>query len=99
MRPLYERILIKPREKETTTKSGIMLPAKAIKRPNIGTVIACGDGSKSNPILVKPGDLILCNRYAGTEIKYKGERHYIIMANEVMAIIDDEKDIELEEYE
>jgi chaperonin GroES len=99
MKPLYERILIKPRKKETTTDSGIMLPEKAVKRPNIGTVIACGDGTPSNPMLVKPGDLVLCNRFAGAELKYKGELHYIIMSNEVMAILDDIKDIELEEYD
>lgn len=99
MKPLYERVLIKPREKETRTSGGIMLPEKAVKRPNIGTVVACGDGSMNNPMIVKPGDLVICNRYAGTEIKYKGEKHYMIMSNEIMAVLDDIKDIELDEFE
>jgi chaperonin GroES len=99
MKPLYERVLIKPQEKETRTSGGIMLPEKAVKRPNIGTVVACGDGSMNNPMIVKPGDLVICNRYAGTEIKYKGEKHYMIMTNEIMAVLDDIKDIELDEFE
>lgn len=99
MKPLYERVLIKPRKKETTTTGGIMLPDKAVKRPNIGTVVACGDGSPNNPMIVKPGDLVLCNRFAGAEITYKGEKHHIILSNEIMAILDDVKDVELDEFE
>jgi chaperonin GroES len=99
MKPLYERVLIKPNEKETTTVSGLMLPDKAVKRPNIGTVIACGDGTNHNEMAVKPGDLVLCNRFAGAELTFKGEKHYMIMSNEIMAILDDIKDIELDEYE
>jgi len=99
MKPLYERVLIKPIKKETTTEGGILLPEKAVKRPNIGTVIACGGGSTHNPMLVKPGDLVLCNRFAGAELRYKGELHYIIMSNEIMSILDNIEEIELDDYE
>lgn len=99
MKPLYERILVKPKEKETRTKQGIMLPEKAVKKPNIGVVVACGDGSHTNPMLVKPGDIILHNRFAGSEIRYNGERHYVILSNEVIAILDDENEVSLDEYE
>jgi chaperonin GroES len=99
MKPLYERILIKPKDKETTTSKGIMLPEKAVKKPNIGLVISCGDGTPNNPMLVKPGDLVLHNRYAGIELMYKGEKHYVIMSNEVIAILEDESEIEFEEFE
>ena len=99
MKPLYERILIKPKGKETTTSKGIMLPEKAVKKPNIGIVIACGDGTTHNPMLVKPGDLVLHNRYAGIELMYKGEKHYVIMSNEVIAVLEDESEIEFEEFE
>ena len=99
MKPLYERILIKPRQKETKTAQGILIPEKAVKKPNVGIVVACGDGSTHNPMLVKPGDLVLCNRYAGTELMYQGEKHYIILSNEVIAILDDENEISLEEFE
>lgn len=99
MKPLYERVLIKPNEKETTTKGGLMLPDKAVKRPNIGVVIACGEGTPTNPMKVKEGDLVLCNRFAGAELTYKKEKHYMIMSNEIMAILDDISDVELDEYE
>lgn len=99
MKPLYERVLIKPRHKETQTKSGVLLPTKAVKRPNIGTVVAVGDGSSNNPMLVKHGDLVLCNRYAGLDITYKGESHYMVMANEIIAVLDSVDDIKLEEFE
>lgn len=99
MKPLYERILVKPREKETRTKQGIMLPEKAVKKPNIGIVVACGEGSTNNPMLVKPGDIILHNRFAGTDVFYKGEKHHVILSNEVIAILEDENEISLDEFE
>lgn len=99
MKPLYERILIKPIKKETITTKGIMLPEKAVKRPNIGTVVACGEGGPNNPMLVKPGDIVLHNRYAGIEIKYREENHYVILSNEVIAVLDDENEVGLENYE
>lgn len=98
MKPLYERILVKPRKKKVEV-SGILLPEKAVKKPNIGTVVATGDGSNHNPMLVKPGDLIIFNRYAGAELKFKGELHYVILSNEVIGILDNENDIELDEFE
>jgi chaperonin GroES len=99
MKPLYERILIKPREKETRTSSGIMLPDKAVKRPNIGIVVACGAGSPNNPMLVKPGDIVLHNRYHRVEINYLGEKHYVVLSNEVIAVLDNETDVQLDEFE
>jgi len=99
MTPLYERVLVKPRHKETRTSQGIMLPEKAIKKPNVGVVVNAGTGTKNNEMLVKPGDQILFNRYAGLELMYKGEKHYVIMANEIIGILDDIDDISLEEFE
>jgi len=99
MKPLYERILIKPLEKETTTAHGIMLPEKAVKRPNLGIVIKAGPGTKHQPMAVKEGDKIICNRFAGVDMMYKGEKHYIVMANDVIAILDSFDDVNLEEYE
>jgi len=99
MKPLYERIVVKPKEKETRTKSGIMLPEKAVKKPNIGVVVACGDGTPNNPMLVKPGDIILHNRFAGIELMYKGELHHVILSNEVILILDSEDEVNLSEFE
>lgn len=99
MKPLFERVLVKPREKETTTKQGIMLPEKAVKKPNIGTVIAAGPGSTHSPMPVAPGDLVLFNRYAGAEMFVNGEKHFMIMANELICILDDINEVSLEEFE
>jgi chaperonin GroES len=99
MKPLYERVLIKPRKKETKTQQGILLPEKAVKRPNVGEVVACGDGTPNNPMKVKPGDLVLCNRYAGVELTYRGEKHHIVMSNEIIAVLDNLDDLSLEEFE
>jgi chaperonin GroES len=99
MKPLYERVLVKPKDKETITKQGIMLPEKAVKKPNIGTVVSTGDGTKHNEMIVKPGDQIIFNRYAGLELMFKGEKHYVIMANEIVGVLDDINDISLEEFE
>lgn len=99
MKPLYERVLVKPNAKETRTNQGIMLPEKAVKKPNIGVVINMGDGTPNNPMIVKPGDTILFNRYAGAELMYRGEKHYVIMSNEIIGILDDPADISLEEFE
>ena len=99
MRPLYERILVKPRKKETVTAGGVVLPTQAVKRPNVGTVIAVGGGSKHNPMMVKPDDLVIFNRYAGMEIKVKGELHYVILSNEVIAVLESEDEISLDEFD
>jgi co-chaperonin GroES (HSP10) len=48
---------------------------------------------------VSPGDLVICNRYSGVDIMYKGEKHYIVMANEIIAILDSEDEISLDEFE
>jgi co-chaperonin GroES (HSP10) len=50
-------------------------------------------------MIVKPGDVVLCNRFAGTEITFKGEKHYMIMSNEIMATLDDLNDVVLDEFE
>lgn len=99
MKPLYERILIKPLEKETTTSAGIMLPEKAVKRPNLGVVIKAGPGTSNQPMAVEPGDKVICNRFAGLELMYKGEKHYVVLANEVIAVLDSFEDVNLDEYE
>jgi chaperonin GroES len=99
MKPLYERVLIRPRAKETTLQSGIMLPEKAVKRPNIGTVIAVGDGTPHQPMLVKVGDIVLCNRFAGADLTFKGEKCQMVLSNEIIAVLDDINDIDLEEYD
>lgn len=96
MKPIFERILVKPVEQEKKTNGGLLLPAEARKRPNIGEVISTGDGIPTNPMPVKPGDKILFNRYAGLELKYNGEIHFIIMTNEVICVLEESDNISFE---
>jgi len=94
IRPLGDRILVKPLEAEEKTKGGIILPDTAKEKPQEGRVVAVGKGKiledgKIQPLEVKPQDKILYSKYAGTEIKIDGEEHLIIREEDVLAIITD----------
>ena len=85
--PLADRVLIQQAEAETTTASGIIIPDTAQEKPQKGTVIAVGKGTKENPITVKAGDNILYGKYAGTELKYNGSDYMIMKESDILAII------------
>jgi chaperonin GroES len=91
-KPLGDRLLVKPKESEEKTKSGIVLPDSAKEKPQEGKVISVGDGArddKGNKIAmeVKVGDIVLYSKYAGTEVKIDGEDHLIIRESDVLAIV------------
>ena len=85
--PLADRVIIKQAEAETTTASGIIIPDTAQEKPQKGSVIAVGKGTKENPITVKTGDAVLYGKYAGTELKYEGEDYLIMKESDILAII------------
>ena len=85
--PLADRVIIKQAEAETTTASGIIIPDNAQEKPQEGSVIAVGKGTKENPITVKKGDNVLYGKYAGTELKHKGEDYLIMKESDILAII------------
>ncbi len=85
--PLADRVIIKQAEAETTTASGIIIPDTAQEKPQKGSVIAVGKGTKENPITVKAGDIVLYGKYAGTELKYEGEDYLIMKESDILAII------------
>ena len=85
--PLADRVIIQQAEAETTTASGIIIPDTAQEKPQKGTVIAVGKGTKDNPITVKVGDKILYGKYAGTELKYNGSDYMIMKESDILAII------------
>ena len=85
--PLADRVLIQQAEAETTTASGIIIPDTAQEKPQKGTVIAVGKGTKDNPMTVKAGDNILYGKYAGTELKYNGSDYMIMKESDILAII------------
>ena len=92
-RPLGDRLLIRPKESEEKTKSGIVLPDSAKEKPQEGTVIATGDGARDEdgkkiPMEVKKGNVVLYSKYAGTEVKIDGIEHLIIKESDVLAIVE-----------
>lgn len=87
IKPLADRVLIEPAPAEQTTKSGIIIPDTAKEKPQKGTVVAVGPGTKDEPTTVKPGDIVLYGKYAGTEIKIEGKDYLIMRESDILAII------------
>lgn len=86
--PLFERVLVKPDSVETKTETGIILPVEARKRPNTGVVIALGHAVPNNTNCpVQVGDKVLYLRYSGMDVKVNGELHHLVIANDLVAII------------
>jgi len=92
VRPLGDRVLVRPTQREEVTKSGIVLPDTAKEKPQRGEVIAVGagkineDGSRQ-PVDVKPGDQVLFAKYAGTELKIEDDEFLILSEKDILAIV------------
>ncbi len=87
IKPLADRVLVKPAEAEETTKSGIIIPDSAKEKPQRGTILAVGNGKKDEPMTVKEGDTVLYGKYAGTEINIDGDDLLIMRESDIFAII------------
>ena len=85
--PLADRVLVKVSEAETKTASGIIIPDNAQEKPQRGTVVAVGKGTKENPITVKVGDTVLYGKYSVQELKHEGEDFIIMRESDIFAII------------
>lgn len=86
IRPLSDRVLIKPAEAEEKTSTGIIIPDTAKEKPMEGEVIAIGQGKKDEPITVKVGDKVLYGKYSGTEINIDGNKYLIMRESDIYAI-------------
>lgn len=92
IKPLADRVIVKPKEAEETTKGGLFLPDTAKEKPIEGTVVAVGAGrvtedGKSVPMNVKAGDTILYGKYSGTEIKIEGVEYLIMRESDIYGIV------------
>ncbi|WP_353778222.1 co-chaperone GroES [Winogradskyella sp. 3972H.M.0a.05] len=87
IRPLADRVLIEPMEAETKTASGIIIPDNAKEKPQKGTVVAVGTGTKDEPMTVKEHDVVLYGKYAGTELKLDGKDYLIMRESDILAIV------------
>jgi chaperonin GroES len=87
LKPLADRVLVEPAEAEEKTSSGIIIPDTAKEKPQKGSVVAVGTGTKDEPLTVKVGDTILYGKYAGTEITIDGREYLIMRESDIFAII------------
>jgi chaperonin GroES len=94
IKPLEDRIVVKPLDAEQTTASGLVIPDTAKEKPQEGEVLAVGpgrfddEGEKRIPLDVKVGDTVLYSKYGGTEVKYGGDEFLILSARDVLAVIE-----------
>lgn len=93
IKPLEDRILVKPTESESKTASGIYLPESAKEKPVRGEVVALGPGKRLDngnraQMSVRKGDTVVYGKYAGTEVELKGEKLLILRETELLGVID-----------
>jgi len=87
IKPLADRVLIQPLQAETKTASGIIIPDNAKEKPQKGTVVAVGPGTKDEKMTVKVGDAVLYGKYAGTELKLDGADYLMMRESDILAIV------------
>lgn len=87
IKPLADRVLVKPQEAEERTASGLIIPDSAKEKPQKGVVVAAGSGSKDEKMEVKVGDIVLYGKYAGTELSFEGKDYLIMRQSDILAII------------
>ena len=87
IKPLADRVVVEPKEAETKTASGLYIPDTAKEKPQQGTVIAVGPGTKDVEMEVKVGDVVLYVKYAGTEVSFEDKKYLIMKQSDILAII------------
>ena len=86
IKPLADRVLVQPAPAEETV-GGIIIPDTAKEKPQRGTVVAVGDGTKDDPMVLKDGDTVLYGKYSGTELEVEGEKYLMMRQSDVLAIV------------
>jgi len=87
IKPLADRVLVEPKEAETKTAGGLIIPDTAKEKPQQGIVVAAGPGKKDEPMEVKEGDVVLYGKYAGTEVSFEGKKYLIMKQSDILATI------------
>ncbi len=93
LKPLDDRILVRPQEAEEKTASGIYLPEAAKEKPQHGKIVAAGPGKLNDDggrtaLVVKQGDTVLYGKYAGTEVDVDGVTHMIMRESELLGVME-----------
>ena len=87
IKPLADRVLVLPAPAEEKTIGGIIIPDTAKEKPLKGEVIAVGNGTKDEEMILKVGDTVLYGKYAGTEIELAGTKYLIMRQSDVLAVL------------
>ena len=87
IKPLADRVLVKPDPAEEKTAGGLIIPDTAKEKPLAGTVVAAGPGTEDVKMEVSPGDKVLYGKYAGTEITHDGETYLMMKQNDIFAVL------------
>lgn len=87
IKPLADRVLIKPAPAEEKTAGGLIIPDTAKEKPLQGEVLATGNGTKDEEMVLKAGDRVLYGKYAGTEVEIEGEKYLIMRQSDVLAVM------------
>ena len=93
LKPLDDRVVVKPNEAEEKTAGGIVLPDSAKEKPKKGKIVAVGDGKvmddgSKQKLQVKKGDVVLFTSYAGTEVKVGGTEYLIMTESDILAVVE-----------
>ena len=87
MKPISDRVVVKPAPAEEKTAGGIIIPDTAKEKPQRGEIIAVGPGKDGNKMTVKKGDVVLYGKYAGTELNHKGHDYLIMREDDILVIL------------
>lgn len=88
MKPINDRVVVKPAAAEEKTEGGIIIPDTAKEKPQRGEVVAVGPGKDGNAMTVKEGDVVLYGKYAGQELNYKGQDYLIMREDDILVVLD-----------
>lgn len=89
MKPINDRVVVKPAPADEKTKGGIIIPDTAKEKPQRGEVIAVGPGKDGNDMNVSVGDIVLYGKYAGQEISWDGVDYLIMREDDILVILND----------
>ena len=87
IKPLADRVLVKPAAAEEKTVAGIIIPDTAKEKPLKGEVLAVGNGTKDEVMVLKVGDTVLYGKYSGNEVEIDGEKYLIMRQSDVLAVL------------
>src|SRR5262245_39169429 len=87
MKPIADRVIVKPAPAEDKTKGGIIIPDTAKEKPQRGEVVAVGPGKDGNKMTVKEGDIVLYGRYSGQEINHEGTDYMIMREDDILVVL------------